>query len=175
LQQPERNRLSRGELGVPLFAASATAVCFGSVTTSLVAVSSRRQKTAYEMADAIAPDLILLGELPSGHEAVAFLDAIRSGADPFDAETAVVVLSRAGADVEVLRAVELQAKADIAAKEKRATRADKREAGFPERRTDDAQIAAVNAPSTATAAPCTKPAASLSRKATTRAISRGSA
>jgi DNA-binding response OmpR family regulator len=68
--------------------------------------AARSADAACSAAENIAPDAIVLGEPTHQAAAVALLDAIRSGAQPFDPETVVVVLSPTGAAVDVLRAFE---------------------------------------------------------------------
>jgi DNA-binding response OmpR family regulator len=68
--------------------------------------AARSADAACGVAETIAPDVIVVGEATDPAAAVALLDAIRSGAQPFDPETVVVVLSPTSGAVDVLRAFE---------------------------------------------------------------------
>jgi DNA-binding response OmpR family regulator len=58
----------------------------------------------YDVVAALAPDVIVLGDLAERRHATALLDDIRAGARPFDADVLVAVLSRHGQELDVLRA-----------------------------------------------------------------------
>jgi DNA-binding response OmpR family regulator len=83
----------------------------GSLANELAAdgyrlAAARSPDAACAVAENIAPDVIVLGTASDQAATVALLDAIRSGAQPFDPETVVLVMSSTDAAVDVLRAFE---------------------------------------------------------------------
>jgi DNA-binding response OmpR family regulator len=67
---------------------------------------ARTPGAAYEVAAQVNPDVVLVGDLTGRRAAMAVLDAIRTGARPFDPNTVVVVLSADHTTLDVLRAFE---------------------------------------------------------------------
>jgi len=62
------------------------------------------EETVYEAAAALAPAVIVLGDLTERSHALGLLDEIRAGARPFDRNVAVLVLSTHSGRLDMLRA-----------------------------------------------------------------------
>jgi DNA-binding response OmpR family regulator len=65
---------------------------------------ARTLDAVYEMADAVSPDVIVLGDLAERRHALGLLDDLRAGARPFDPDVLVLVLSAHAAPLDLLRA-----------------------------------------------------------------------
>jgi DNA-binding response OmpR family regulator len=65
---------------------------------------ARTLETVYELAAALVPEAIVLGDLSERRLALALLDDIRAGARPFDRDAVVLVLSRHATRLDLLRA-----------------------------------------------------------------------
>jgi DNA-binding response OmpR family regulator len=59
---------------------------------------------AYEVAGAVTPDIVVLGDLEDRRAPLALLDDIRAGARPFDPDVPLIVLSRDETQLGILRA-----------------------------------------------------------------------
>jgi DNA-binding response OmpR family regulator len=65
---------------------------------------ARTLDAVYEMAEAVSPDVIVLGDLAERRHALGLLDDLRAGARPFDPDVLVLVLSAHAAPLDLLRA-----------------------------------------------------------------------
>ena len=92
-------------------------------------VVARTLDAVFTLADAAAPDVVVLGDLAERRHALALLDDVRAGARPFDPDVLVLVHSAHAEALDVLRAFDHGAD-DVVAKP----------AGYPELR---ARIAAL--------------------------------
>jgi DNA-binding response OmpR family regulator len=68
------------------------------------AVVARTLPAVFTLAEARAPDVVVLGVLAERRHALALLDDVRAGARPFDPDVLVLVLSAEGEALDVLRA-----------------------------------------------------------------------
>jgi DNA-binding response OmpR family regulator len=67
-------------------------------------VIARTTQEVYAVAEAVAPDVVVLGDLGEQRMQLAVLDDIRAGARPFDPDVLVIVLSRDETQLAILRA-----------------------------------------------------------------------
>ena len=68
------------------------------------AVVARTLHAVFALAEARAPDVVVLGDLAERRHALALLDDVRAGARPFDPDVLVLVLSAEAEALDVLRA-----------------------------------------------------------------------
>jgi DNA-binding response OmpR family regulator len=67
-------------------------------------VVARTAQDVYEITEAVAPDIVVLGDIGGQRMQLALLDDIRAGARPFDPRMLVIVLSRDETQLAILRA-----------------------------------------------------------------------
>ncbi|MEN3281371.1 MAG: two-component system, OmpR family, phosphate regulon response regulator PhoB [Solirubrobacteraceae bacterium] len=67
-------------------------------------VIARTTQDVYDVAQTVAPDIVVLGDLGDARRQLAVLDDIRAGVRPFDPGIAVIVLSRDEGQLAILRA-----------------------------------------------------------------------